>query len=171
MGPAARARRDQRPTSSGSPSNAERWLSGRKHRTRNAACGQPYRGFESHPLRHATGKIVSSAPCPAKLRRLAGFYRPKRLCGCQLRRHFARPYSLTGQPVSVGGCTVHLCTWSATGKNTRIAGDNRLGARSVGVWRRTGTLVFRDFLPSKPCFPVNRPNRALMSPIRYWARH
>src|SRR5690348_9812479 len=31
---------------------AERWLSGRKHRTRNAAYGQPYRGFESHPLRH-----------------------------------------------------------------------------------------------------------------------
>ena len=30
---------------------AERWLSGRKHRTRNAAYGQPYRGFESHPLR------------------------------------------------------------------------------------------------------------------------
>src|SRR4051794_22451114 len=30
----------------------ERWLSGRKHRTRNAAYGQPYRGFESHPLRH-----------------------------------------------------------------------------------------------------------------------
>ena len=31
---------------------AERWLSGRKHRTRNAAWVQAYRGFESHPLRH-----------------------------------------------------------------------------------------------------------------------
>src|SRR5690348_3082688 len=35
-----------------SQKSAERWLSGRKHRTRNAAYGQPYRGFESHPLRH-----------------------------------------------------------------------------------------------------------------------
>ena len=33
---------------------AERWLSGRKHRTRNAAYGQPYRGFESHPLRQSS---------------------------------------------------------------------------------------------------------------------
>ena len=40
-------RAEQAPTS-----KAERWLSGRKHRTRNAAYGQPYRGFESHPLRH-----------------------------------------------------------------------------------------------------------------------
>jgi hypothetical protein len=31
---------------------AERWQSGRMHRTRNAAYGQPYRGFESLPLRH-----------------------------------------------------------------------------------------------------------------------
>ena len=30
----------------------ERWQSGRMHRTRNAAYGQPYRGFESLPLRH-----------------------------------------------------------------------------------------------------------------------
>ena len=30
----------------------ERWLSGRKHRTRNAAYLEGYRGFESHPLRH-----------------------------------------------------------------------------------------------------------------------
>src|SRR5262249_29382497 len=30
----------------------ERWQSGRSHRTRNAAYGQPYRGFESLPLRH-----------------------------------------------------------------------------------------------------------------------
>ena len=29
----------------------ERWQSGRMHRTRNAAYGQPYRGFESLPLR------------------------------------------------------------------------------------------------------------------------
>ncbi len=30
----------------------ERWQSGRSHRTRNAAYGQPYRGFKSLPLRH-----------------------------------------------------------------------------------------------------------------------
>lgn len=29
----------------------ERWQSGRMHRTRNAAYGQPYRGFKSLPLR------------------------------------------------------------------------------------------------------------------------
>ena len=29
----------------------ERWLSGRRHRTRNAACSKGYRGFESLPLR------------------------------------------------------------------------------------------------------------------------
>ena len=31
----------------------ERWQSGRSHRTRNAAYGQPYRGFESLPLRQS----------------------------------------------------------------------------------------------------------------------
>src|SRR5437868_6257363 len=36
----------------------ERWLSGRKHRTRNAAYGQPYRGFESHPLRHLVNLLL-----------------------------------------------------------------------------------------------------------------
>ena len=51
------AARAPRPTGAGTlaPAKrhpAERWLSGRKHRTRNAAYGQPYRGFESHPLRH-----------------------------------------------------------------------------------------------------------------------
>ena len=34
--------------------STERWLSGRKHRTRNAAYGQLYRGFESHPLRQTS---------------------------------------------------------------------------------------------------------------------
>src|SRR5580693_7894271 len=34
------------------PRGMERWLSGRKHRTRNAAYVEAYRGFESHPLRH-----------------------------------------------------------------------------------------------------------------------
>ena len=33
------------------PDLTERWLSGRKHRTRNAACLEGHRGFESHPLR------------------------------------------------------------------------------------------------------------------------
>ena len=33
------------------PNTAERWLRGRKHRTRNAACLRGHRGFESHPLR------------------------------------------------------------------------------------------------------------------------
>ena len=31
----------------------ERWQSGRSRRTRNAEYGQPYRGFESLPLRHS----------------------------------------------------------------------------------------------------------------------
>ena len=44
------ALRSPRPT--GLRSCLERWLSGRKHRTRNAAYPQGYRGFESHPLRH-----------------------------------------------------------------------------------------------------------------------
>ena len=39
--------RDQRPKST-----AERWQSGRLHRTRNAAYSQGYRGFKSLPLRH-----------------------------------------------------------------------------------------------------------------------
>ena len=34
------------------PIHAERWQSGRMRRTRNAVYGQPYRGFESLPLRH-----------------------------------------------------------------------------------------------------------------------
>src|SRR6476646_8838049 len=52
-GRAARAPRpDPLPAPSGARDPTERWLSGRKHRTRNAAYGQPYRGFESHPLRH-----------------------------------------------------------------------------------------------------------------------
>jgi hypothetical protein len=36
------------------PRKLERWLSGRKHRTRNAAYLYGYRGFESHPLRHGS---------------------------------------------------------------------------------------------------------------------
>src|SRR5215218_6583613 len=43
---------------------AERWLSGRKHRTRNAAYGQPYRGFESHPLRQHTDAPSRVGDCP-----------------------------------------------------------------------------------------------------------
>src|SRR3954453_705163 len=56
---AARARARPKPALRRHAPRAERWLSGRKHRTRNAAYGQPYRGFESHPLRHATGQLVS----------------------------------------------------------------------------------------------------------------
>ena len=37
---------------SGRRHSTERWLRGRKHRTRNAAYLYRYRGFESHPLRH-----------------------------------------------------------------------------------------------------------------------
>src|SRR3954451_5017119 len=52
----------------GTRDQAERWLRGRKHRTRNAACGQPYRGFESHPLRHSlttcAGPALTPAPSP-----------------------------------------------------------------------------------------------------------
>ena len=33
-------------------SGKERWLSGRKRRSRKPEYGQPYRGFESHSLRH-----------------------------------------------------------------------------------------------------------------------
>ena len=33
-------------------SGTERWLSGRKRRSRKPEYGQPYRGFESHSLRH-----------------------------------------------------------------------------------------------------------------------
>ncbi len=39
------------------PRKTERWLSGRKHRTRNAAYLYGYRGFESHPLRHFGTKL------------------------------------------------------------------------------------------------------------------
>ncbi len=42
--------------------NSERWQSGRMHRTRNAAYGQPYRGFESLPLRQF---VLQSASSPA----------------------------------------------------------------------------------------------------------
>src|SRR5437870_5566393 len=38
----------------------ERWQSGRSHRTRNAAYGQPYRGFESLPLRHTISPVQPS---------------------------------------------------------------------------------------------------------------
>lgn len=30
----------------------EGWLSGLRHLIRNQTCGQPYRGFDSHPFRH-----------------------------------------------------------------------------------------------------------------------
>ncbi len=46
------------PSHSGGSSRAlhtgvtERWQSGRMYRTRNAACLEGHRGFESHPLRH-----------------------------------------------------------------------------------------------------------------------
>jgi hypothetical protein len=41
-----------RPSGRQARSLAERWQSGRMRRTRNAKYGQPYRGFESLPLRH-----------------------------------------------------------------------------------------------------------------------
>src|SRR5436190_17925009 len=40
----------------------ERWQSGRSHRTRNAAYGQPYRGFESLPLRQNLFPTLLTAP-------------------------------------------------------------------------------------------------------------
>ena len=46
--------------------SAERWLSGRKHRTRNATYGQLYRGFESLPLRH----ILVFHSLPISIKRL-----------------------------------------------------------------------------------------------------
>lgn len=39
---------------------AERWQSGRMHRTRNAAYLQGYRGFKSHPLRHKSHTRLES---------------------------------------------------------------------------------------------------------------
>src|SRR3954464_10811502 len=57
-GAAARARARPKPASGRHAPRAERWLSGRKHRTRNAAYGQPYRGFESHPLRQKSIKLL-----------------------------------------------------------------------------------------------------------------
>ena len=38
----------------------ERWLSGRKRRTRNPVYGSPYRGFESHPFRQNQKKATDS---------------------------------------------------------------------------------------------------------------
>jgi hypothetical protein len=53
----------------------ERWQSGRSHRTRNAAYGQPYRGFESLPLRHQVrsrvAKSCRSTRSPENRRELA----------------------------------------------------------------------------------------------------
>jgi hypothetical protein len=40
------------------PAATERWQSGRMHRTRNAAYGQPYRGFESLPLRQFPNPLI-----------------------------------------------------------------------------------------------------------------
>src|SRR5882762_6126310 len=37
------------------------------HRTRNAAYGQPYRGFESLPLRHPSPYWATGGPAPAAL--------------------------------------------------------------------------------------------------------
>lgn len=53
------APRRQRPTMT-----AERWQSGRMHRTRNAACSQGHRGFESLPLRQPA-RTPSFAEQPA----------------------------------------------------------------------------------------------------------
>ena len=44
----------------------ERWLSGRKHRTRNAAYLYGYRGFESHPLRQYPVGSLSNPQYPIK---------------------------------------------------------------------------------------------------------
>src|ERR1700682_6243858 len=50
----------------------ERWQSGRSHRTRNAAYGQPYRGFESLPLRHALLAARKPTAKVLKLRSVGG---------------------------------------------------------------------------------------------------
>ena len=46
----------------------ERWLSGRKHRTRNAAYLEGYRGFESHPLRQSSWSQLYSEVSKSTLR-------------------------------------------------------------------------------------------------------
>ena len=56
-----RARFDRGQVPASAPDNAERWQRGRMRRTRNAVYGQPYRGFESHPLRHRISPNSSSA--------------------------------------------------------------------------------------------------------------
>ncbi len=55
------APRTHRPPSGRRPST-ERWLRGRKHRTRNAAYLYGRRGFESRPLRHCTDLCAQLFP-------------------------------------------------------------------------------------------------------------
>jgi hypothetical protein len=109
------------------PGNAERWLSGRKHRTRNAACGQPYRGFESHPLRHATGQLVSPlrrSPKPPKPRPSFGLMRR----GGQLTNAIlVRTGAICLAPSPQAPCTVHFPVQTGrTGKSVHLAPRNRL---------------------------------------------
>ena len=66
---------------------AERWLSGRKHRTRNAACPRGYPGFESLPLRHAPRELFS----PVALHRQPSQNRDQFRVNRSLDHHFLRP--------------------------------------------------------------------------------
>jgi len=62
--PYSSARRPAGPAGASRPGakrrvSAERCQSGRLGRSRKPLCGQPYRGFESHPLRHSVQRTVS----------------------------------------------------------------------------------------------------------------
>ena len=62
------------------PRLPERWQSGRSRRTRNAEYGQPYRGFESLPLRHKLLILNDNFEIPDRIRTCpgvsAGYARP-----------------------------------------------------------------------------------------------
>ena len=66
--------------------HAERWQRGRMRRTRNAVYGQPYRGFESHPLRQSPPALVSVFRIIPLRRRTGGFAQPIRDSQHRLRR-------------------------------------------------------------------------------------
>ena len=96
---------------------AERWLSGRKHRTRNAAWAQAHRGFESHPLRHI---IIPLCPIPSpQIQHLCGFESDSDSCGSH---------------------TVQTAIFANVGKNFMISGMKNTSnepQKATGKVRRT----------------------------------
>ena len=142
----------------------ERWQSGRMHRTRNAAYGQPYRGFESPPLRRGSlhDGPYQSTPAHWPLEKIALF-----------RLH--RPSSSTVVHRNRGGVVGQVVgvRWSARSIASRRGGTIPLPSRGGTLTAAASTSSWTRAARSGGCSCIDSPESvgrwgwARFSPCRW----